>query len=234
MNSNPGQNRAIIAAAGAGSRMGGDVLKPFIDIDGKPVLLRTLEKFQSIANIHGITVILPQRSFSSYEQQVKAWNLEKIDNIVAGGENRQASVWKALLTLPPTTAVVLIHDGVRPFIRAELIEHSIKMTGNFEAVVLGVTPRDTIKTIDCNRIVDTHERDRLVCVQTPQTFSYSAIMAAYKAAQHRGVIATDDAALVERLGKRVYLIKGDYYNIKLTLPEDIITAKAFLRNGVVR
>ncbi len=225
-------NSAIIVAAGAGKRMGRQTPKAFLQISGKAILLRTLEKFRDANAVDSITVVLPQQSFSVWERMVSSWTVAKLDALVAGGASRQESVWNGLSQLSPQSDIVLIHDGVRPFIRTALIEKSIKTAQSSGAAILGVTPKDTIKTITAEQVSGTCQRSALIAVQTPQAYRYDIIMRAYRHAREKGVNATDDAALVEQIGCGIEWIQGDYFNIKITSPEDILVAETFIQSRV--
>jgi 2-C-methyl-D-erythritol 4-phosphate cytidylyltransferase len=222
---------AIIAAAGEGRRLGANVGKVYLPIGGRAVLLRTLDQFFQIKTIKNIIIVIAKQDFERCQSLLsndpragaQSWILQ------TGGSSRQKSVARGLEKVPSECDVVIIHDGARPFVSPGLIDRVIKAVPARKAVVVGVPARDTIKVVSENRqILSTPPRDRLWEIQTPQGFERSLILEAHQAAQRNDQDATDDASLVERLGKAVYLIEGDRSNIKITLPEDLLFAEALI------
>ena len=152
----------------------------------------------------------------------------KVDRIVIGGKERQDSVFNALEAMEKAD-IVLIHDGARPFISERIIEEGIKYANIYGAAAPGVTPKDTIKIKNEDNIsVDTPDRNTLVAVQTPQCFKYDEIYQCHRKIKEENAIVTDDTSVVERYGHKVYLYEGDYTNIKITTPEDLILAERLI------
>jgi 2-C-methyl-D-erythritol 4-phosphate cytidylyltransferase len=220
---------AIIVAAGEGRRVGAGISKVYLPIGGRAVLLRTLDQFFRAKRVNNVIVVIAKQDFahcrsllgSDPHTREQSWILE------TGGSSRQESVSRGLEKVSTDCDLVVIHDGARPFVSSELIDRVIEEARARKAVVVGVPVRDTIKVISGNRqILSTPARDCLWEIQTPQAFERSLILKAHQAAQRNNQDATDDAILVERLGKPVYLIDGERANIKITLPEDLLFAEA--------
>jgi len=224
--------RAIIAAGGRGERVGGSLPKQFIEIKKKPLLVYTVENFEKCELIDEIMLVVPEEyvGLCSY-QIVDVFNFRKIRKIISGGKERQDSVYKALLSLPGDTDIVVINDGVRPFIRVEKIIKSIEMCQKDKAVILALPINETVKRVEDKFVVTTLDREKLWVAQTPQTFEYKLILEAYKKASEAGFIGTDDSSLVERIGFKVKVLEGDYENIKITTPEDLVLAEKILERN---
>ena len=223
---------AIIVAAGEGRRVGAGISKVYLPIGGRALLLRTLDQFSRAKTVNNVIVVIAERDLercrsllgSDPQARKQSWILQ------TGGSSRQESVNRGLKKISSECDVVVIHDGARPFVSAELIDRVIDEVSTRKAVVVGVPVRDTIKVISGDRqILSTPRRDRLWEIQTPQAFERRLILEAHKAAADQD--ATDDASLVERLGKPVYVIDGERTNIKITLPEDLLFAEALVASG---
>ena len=215
---------AIVLAGGRGKRMNYHKSKQFIEIKGKPVLVYTLEKFIYNKSIDEVILVLPEDGVDYCKKEVLQRYSLKVDRIVIGGKERQDSVFNALEAMEKAD-IVLIHDGARPFISEKIIEEGIKYANIYGAAAPGVTPKDTIKIkIEDNISVDTPDRNTLVAVQTPQCFKYDEIYQCHRKIKEENAIVTDDTSVVERYGHKVYLYEGDYTNIKITTPEDLILA----------
>ena len=209
---------AIVLAGGRGKRMNYHKSKQFIEIKGKPVLVYTLEKF-----IYNKSIDVDYCK----KEVLQRYSL-KVDRIVIGGKERQDSVFNALEAMEKAD-IVLIHDGARPFINEKIIEEGIKYANIYGAAAPGVTPKDTIKVKNEDNIsVDTPDRNMLVAVQTPQCFKYDEIYQCHRKIKEENAIVTDDTSVVERYGHKVYLYEGDYTNIKITTPEDLILAERLI------
>lgn len=219
---------ALIAAAGKGSRMNMDINKQYIEISGKPILARTIEAFEECSRVDEIILVVNSSDIVYCKQNiVDVYGFEKVSAIVAGGATRQASVYNGLLQLDESCDIVLIHDGARPFVSEDSIIDSIEAAMEYGAACVAVPVKDTVKSADDNDIVkETLERSRLWSVQTPQAFRVSLILEAHKKAVEEGFTGTDDAMLAERLGHKLKLVQGSYYNIKITTEEDLILAEA--------
>ena len=219
---------AIVLAGGRGKRMNYHKSKQFIEIKGKPVLVYTLEKFIYNKSIDEVILVLPEDEVDYCKKEVLQRYSLKVDRIVIGGKERQDSVFNALEAMEKTD-IVLIHDGARPFINEKIIEEGIKYANIYGAAAPGVTPKDTIKVKNEDNIsVDTPDRNTLVAVQTPQCFNYDEIYQCHRKIKEENAIVTDDTSVVERYGHKVYLYEGDYTNIKITTPEDLILAERLI------
>lgn len=224
---------AVIAAGGQGKRMNSNVSKQFLTIKGHPILYYTLNKFEKMKILNEIILVVPPADIKYTEEQIIRKYSFKKTRIVEGGKERQDSVYNGLKALPKDVDIVVIHDGVRPFIPVKIIENSIEAATECDAVGVAVPVKDTIKVVDDKSIVKTTpDRKTLWAIQTPQTFKYDVIMKAYEKAAEDGFYGTDDTVLVERMGLPVKIIEGSYENIKITTPEDIIFAEAFVSMGL--
>jgi len=225
---------ALIPAAGMGKRMGASINKQYLQLGGLPIVARTIAVFESSPFIDGIFLVIPADEIPyCREHVVAACGFKKIVTIVPGGRERQNSVMNGLHELEKHASpddVVLIHDGVRPLISQELLRESIAVARGCAGALVAVPVKDTIKTVRAGVVVDTPSREALWQAQTPQTFRFGIIHEAHRVAEHEGFMGTDDASLVERSGGEIRVIRGDYRNIKITTPEDLILAEAFLAN----
>ena len=221
---------AIILAGGKGKRMRSAISKQFIDIKGKPIIYYTLKKFSENKKIDNIIVVLPEDEVKYFKENIlKKYEL-RINKIVIGGKERQDSVYNALKSLKnSSTDIVLIHDGARPFISERIINEGIKFAEIYGAAAPGVMPKDTIKVKnEKNFSVDTPNRANLVSIQTPQVFKFDEILECHEKIRYNGEKVTDDTMLVEKYGYSVYLYDGEYTNIKVTTPEDLILAERLI------
>ena len=202
--------------------MGTAESKQYLPLGNKPVLIHTLEVFQAVEEIGDITLVVGEKDIPRCRQYKDQYGLHKIRAILAGGKDRQQSVYEGIRSLPPDTEWVLVHDGVRPFVTAEHILACWRGAMKHGAAVLAVPAKDTIKLAsDTRQVTSTPDRRSLWAVQTPQAFRLSLLLEAHERAAADGFTGTDDAMLVERLGQAVYIVEGDYRNIKLTTPEDL-------------
>ena len=223
---------AIIPAGGVGRRLGSVVAKQYLLLDAIPVLARTLKIFQQAKIIDEIVLVVPQDDvISAQEQLVDKYDLTKVVAIVAGGKERQDSVRNGFFTIAGNCDVVVIHDGVRPLLTEEMISKVIDAAKNGGASSIGVKVKDTVKqTVDTDLVEATLPRNNLWLTQTPQAFAFAVLQRAYAAAASDKFYGTDDASLVERIGVKVKMIAGSYENIKITTPDDLIIAEAFIKN----
>jgi 2-C-methyl-D-erythritol 4-phosphate cytidylyltransferase/2-C-methyl-D-erythritol 2,4-cyclodiphosphate synthase len=224
---------AIIPAGGAGKRLKAHVAKQYLFLDHMPVLVRTLKVFQKSKVIDNIILALPPDDLVSVRQElIDKYGLTKITTVVAGGKERQDSVRNCLATINGKCDVVVIHDAVRPFVTQELIRQVITAAKIAGAAAAGVKAKDTIKeTKKDNMVAATIPRQNLWLTQTPQAFKFELLKEAYKSAYDEKFYGTDDASLVERIGKKVKMIEGSYENIKITTQEDILIADALMKKG---
>lgn len=221
---------AIILAGGKGKRMGAPVSKQFIEIKGKPIIYYTIKKFSENKKIDNIVVVLSKDEVGYFKENIlEKYNL-KVDNIVIGGTERQDSVYNGLKSLEDTnTDIVLIHDGARPFISDRIIDDVIKFAQVYGACAPGVMPKDTIKIKnESNFSVSTPDRGSLVAIQTPQVFKFNEILECHEKIKINNIVVTDDTMVAEKFGYSVYLYDGEYTNIKVTTPEDLILGEKLI------
>jgi 2-C-methyl-D-erythritol 4-phosphate cytidylyltransferase len=214
---------AIIPAAGKGSRLGGSIRKQFLMLQGRPVIVHTLRQFEFCADVDEVAVAVPESSIVEMEALVSQYRLHKVSKVLAGGERRQDSVYRVLSRLPVRDSdLVIVHDGVRPFIEPKKISQVIKACKSHDAAVLAVQPKDTIRRSNGGGFFDqTLDRKALWLIQTPQVFKASLLKKAFEKARKDKFYSTDEAALVERLGVKVRIVEGSYDNIKITTQEDV-------------
>lgn len=222
---------AILAAAGKGERLGQGMPKPFIMLQNHPLIYYPLKVLSESELIDYILVVVAKDNIAYCQREViEKYNLTKVNKVIEGGAQRQDSVYNGLKEVLPETDLVVIHDGARPFLTHQLIEETIREAQNIGAAIVGVTPTDTIKSINGGVwIEETWDRDSMVMIQTPQVFKYTLLKDAYEKAYEDNFLATDDALLIRRLGGRVKLVKGDDENIKITFPHDLLVAEAILK-----
>ena len=216
---------AIVLAGGRGKRMGSVQSKQYIDLNGKPILYYTLNHFINNKNIDKVILVIPEDELEFCRNEVlDKYNL-KIDSIAFGGKERQDSVYNGLKKADGSD-IVLIHDGARPFVSERIIEEGIKYARMYGAAAPGVMPKDTIKVKNQESFsLETPDRNNLVAVQTPQVFDYNIIFGCHKKVKEKHLDVTDDTMVVELFGNDVYLYEGEYTNIKITTPEDLILAQ---------
>ncbi|MBI4495541.1 MAG: 2-C-methyl-D-erythritol 4-phosphate cytidylyltransferase [Deltaproteobacteria bacterium] len=221
----------LIPAAGRGRRMGGERPKAFLPLGGIPILARTLRKFEACALVEEIFLLVPASEIAfCAEEVVRPFGLRKVSRILAGGAERQDSVFLGLQELGERAETVLIHDGARPFVPPSLIESSIREAGRWPAVTAAIPAGETIKEVSAEGVVrGTLPRERLWIVQTPQAFAGPVIREAHARAKGEGFYATDDAGLVERIGVPVRILIGSRFNLKFTTPEDLLIGEALLK-----
>ena len=223
---------AIIPAAGFGIRMKAKIPKQFLKLDGRPVLAVTLEKFNECSLVDGIIPVVPADDVEYCNRDiVEQYGLGKVIKVIAGGARRQDSVRAGILAIDGGCDNVLIHDGVRPFVRVETIKNTIMALEHERAVITAVPAKDTVKKMDeKGYVANTCDRKLLRLVQTPQIFRYDDIYNAHMRAEAEGWgEVTDDAMLMERLGIPVKVIEGSEENIKVTTPGDLEYAEFLLR-----
>ncbi len=219
---------AIIVAGGKGLRMGGRVKKQFRNIDQTPVLSRTLMQFDQCDMIESLILVVPAEDEMFCQKQiVEPCRLRKPVYLVPGGKQRQDSVYNGLKkaaqeAVSQNDTLVLIHDGVRPFVPQNLIVSCIKKAKTHGACIPVMAITDTIKRVGQDNHIDTTlDRNNLVTVQTPQAFHLDLLLKAFLHARQTGFSGTDDASLVEHLGNKVAMIPGSKNNIKITTSEDL-------------
>ncbi|MDK2784477.1 MAG: 2-C-methyl-D-erythritol 4-phosphate cytidylyltransferase [Bacillota bacterium] len=224
---------ALIPAAGSGRRMGSETKKQFLLLGGRPLFLHCLEVFAHHPEVTGIVLVVSPGDEERAARLVAEYGLDKkVEKIIPGGAERQDSVRLGLAALPQDTDFVLIHDAARPFLTPDLIERTLAAARRTGAAVAAVPVKDTIKVAGPNRLVErTLKRSTLWAIGTPQTFAYGLILEAHRRAHEDRFIGTDDAVLVERLGRPVELVPASDTNIKITTPTDLLLAECLFGRG---
>jgi 2-C-methyl-D-erythritol 4-phosphate cytidylyltransferase len=226
---------AIIPAAGLGTRMGGELPKQFLELEGVPLLIFTLRRLAAAPLITDFIIATRAEDVISLPARLAQENLGRPVRVVRGGDSRQDSVGNALAEVPRNADLILVHDAVRPLVTREQIERVIAEALSCDAAILGVPAMDTVKEVkraslpgDVALITATIPRERVVLAQTPQVFRASLLLEAYAKARQDGVTASDEAGLVERLGRDVHVVAGSERNLKITKPGDMQLAEFFL------
>ena len=219
---------AVIVAAGSSSRMKG-ADKLLLDLCGKPVIWHTIRLFQNSPMINEI-VIVTRNDLQGYIRSLcAAHSFDKVKSVVEGGSSRAHSVMHGLDQVSKKSGLVAIHDGARPLVTAELIEHTIQKAAEYHAAAPAVPVKDTIKIADRHIVSQTPDRSTLFAVQTPQVFDYDLLRGALQKALDESMPITDDCSAVEAIGMSVYLTDGSEENIKITTPMDMILADAIFK-----
>jgi len=223
-------NIAIIAAAGQGTRFGGERPKQFLELAGVPVIIHTLRRFESCSEIQEVIVALPAQDAAGFLALAGKYGLRKLARVVVGGLTRAESVWRGLQTIRAATAeIIAVHDGVRPFVTPEEIARTVQAARACGAAILTAPVIDTIKEVEKEQVSRTLRRTQLRRALTPQCFSYELLRRAYEQSQELLASATDDSSLVESLGVKVSVVEGDARNIKITRAEDIAVGEVLLK-----
>lgn len=227
---------AVIVAAGKGARMQAPLRKQYLSLAGLPILARTLLVFEGCDLVDDIYLVIPKVDLDfCREKIISRVTLTRKLHLVFGGARRQDSVYNGLQKIDPDCSIVVIHDGVRPFVNIEQVVATIKGAREFGACILGVPAHDTLKQVDAHEnIVHTLQRDNIWLAQTPQTFRCDLIKKAHEKAKSDGYLGTDDASLVERLGESVKIILGSRGNIKITHEEDLKMAQCLLASEILQ
>jgi 2-C-methyl-D-erythritol 4-phosphate cytidylyltransferase len=222
---------AIIAAAGIGRRMGGDRPKQYLELCGRPIICHTLDRFLDYGTLDFVVVVVEPGREDYFRQHIlNAFGYPGEWQVTGGGQLRQQSVANGLRLVPKDCDVVVVHDGVRPFITAKDIERTADLAAREGAAVLAAKVRETVKRVGENgQVMETVDRERLWSVQTPQAFKRDLLAQAMESAISDGFVGTDEASIVERIGGKVWVIEGDARNIKITTPEELAIAEAILK-----
>lgn len=221
----------VIPAAGIGKRMKSTKPKQFLELNSKPILAYTLEKFSKINEVSEIIVSTSKDCFDEVESIFKKLkNCKKLLKIAEGGKERQDSVFNGLKVCEKKD-FVLVHDGVRPFVSENEILEVFKKSQEFGGAILAVRVKDTIKFGEKGLVKETPNREKLWSVQTPQGFKYETLFEAEKIANEQNFYSTDESALVEKFfpNQKIAIIEGSYSNIKITSPEDLALAEKLLQ-----
>jgi len=224
-------NVAIIAAAGQGTRMGGNRAKQFLELAGTPIIIHTLRCFELCEAIQEIILVLPAQDVGGFLALAEQYRLRKLSRIVPGGSTRAESVLKGLLTVRAATAeIIAVHDGVRPFVTSGEISRTVKAAQANDAAILTAEVTDTIKEIANGFVERTLSRAGLRRALTPQCFRFELLRRAYEQVDVLDPDLTDESSLVERLGVKVTTVEGSSRNIKITGPEDLALGEVFLKD----
>jgi 2-C-methyl-D-erythritol 4-phosphate cytidylyltransferase len=227
---------AILPAAGLGTRMGADSPKQFRLLDGVPVVVFTLRRLAVCPQISRFLIATREDEIEPLNQRIAAERLSRPFRVLPGGDTRQESVAKALAEVPQDAELILVHDAVRPLVTREQVERVIEEARRCRAAILGIPAMDTVKEVkraslpeDVALITATIPRERIVLAQTPQVFEAALLREAFARAAADGFTASDEAALVERLGQNVHVVLGSERNLKITKPGDLEIAEFYLR-----
>lgn len=209
--------------------MGGAVPKPYLSLGGREILARTLEVFETCAAVHDVWVIASAEQAAHCRRAiVERYGFGKVQGVVNGGDERQRSVWQGLQHLAPEVDLVVVHDGVRPFVNHTMIEAALAGAAQHGAAIAAVPLKDTIKRVSAQgRVEATVSREHLWRIQTPQAFRRALLQRAFEHAWQQGLIATDEAGLIEAYGQPVHVVQGSEQNIKITTPDDLAMGERF-------
>lgn len=220
---------AVVAAAGSASRMDG-IDKQRADIDHTPVVARSIQALADCELISEIVLVCPAAHIPDYYDIIKDYHLDLVSSVVGGGQTRQSSVFAGIKACDSQAAYFAIHDGARPLVTPEEVRAAVNAAIQHSAAALGVRPKDTVKRVDNDGcIASTIERENLITIQTPQVFEAGLYRQAMALALHEKRDYSDDCQLIERLGRKIYIVPGRYENIKITTPQDLAIAQAVLR-----
>ena len=216
---------AVIVAAGTASRMGG-IDKVMAELDGEPMILRTVRTFQNCDAIKEIVVVTREDLILPIMRLCAG--LDKVQAVIRGGSSRQESVQLGLNALSNKVKLVAVQDGARPLITNAVIDRAVRAAHTYGAAAPAIPVKDTIKVVTGGIVKETPDRAALQAVQTPQVFDFDLLRGALKKAKEDGAEVTDDCSAVERLGMSVKIVEGDERNIKVTTPMDLKIAKLLL------
>lgn len=220
---------AIIPAAGSGSRMGNATPKPFLPIQGIPIIIHTLRCFDAATSIDEVVIAVSESLRDSLVDLIQSHGIRKVTQVVNGGAERQDSVRLGFEACDADLCeVVVVHDAARPLVSPSEINEVVAAAQKNGAAILGAPLKETIKQVDAGRIQKTIDRSQLWGAQTPQAFRYEIFAQAVAQAMSDNFLGTDDASLVERIGAPITMVRGSYRNIKVTTPEDIEIAALWL------
>ena len=226
-------NTAIIAAAGSGSRMASERPKQFLLLAGTPIIFHTLKPFEECERIHEVIVVLPAEESAGFLSMAGKFGLRKLVKVVPGGTTRADSVKRGLLAIRSATAeIVVVHDGVRPFVTVEEIEQTVDAAREYGAAILSTPVVDTIKEVKDDKVVRTIDRKSLRHALTPQCFRYDILRRAYEGVDISDPSLTDESSLVERLGEPVAIVDGSVRNMKITTAADLALAELIVKKGL--
>ncbi len=222
-------NTVIVVAAGSGTRFGAEKPKQFLEILGKPLIIHTLERFESCPSIDEIILVLPFEEIENFQKTVEKYNLKKLAKTIAGGQTRAESVLNGLNSIDSKqTEIVAVHDGARPLVSSEEISQTIEQARETGAACLVADVTDTIKKVRDGKIVGTINRKQLRRALTPQAFHYEILKRAFET-DNLSESVTDECFLVEKLGYEISVVEGSAQNIKITTQKDFALAEILLQ-----
>lgn len=220
---------ALIPAGGVGERLGGRTPKQFLALGNRPILVTTVRHFATHPGTTAVVVAVPAPHVARAERLLRSLGRRAGLVVVEGGVTRQESVWRALQSAPTGAEILVVHDAVRPFITRRLIDAVVTAAQAHGAAICALPIQDTVKRVSGDRVESTLDRAGLWAVQTPQAFRAPVLREAHEKARRDGLVGTDDALLVERLGYPVHVVRGLPANLKITTPEDLRVARAWIR-----
>lgn len=221
---------AIIVAAGSGSRMGSEVTKQFLQLDGKPLIINTLLAFEKCAYIDDIVLVAREDEMELYPHLIKTHGISKVIKLVSGGETRQESVLNGLDVIPDNADFIAIHDGARPLVTPDQIKNVILAAYGYKAASAAMKCKDTPKAVTRNGYIEKGlDRDSVMLMQTPQVFNANLYRAAAYTAKVKDFKGSDDCAIAEFAGFPVMTVDCGYENIKVTTPEDLLFAEIIIQ-----
>ena len=226
----PPKTAAIVLAAGASTRMGGEIPKQLIEINGKPVMIHSLLAFEMSDFISEIVLVTPDGCEREYRRIAKSFGISKLSAVVAGGDTRTKSAMNGFKKLGADVKFVAIHDAARCLVTPEIIDRVCMSAVKYNAATAATRSTDTVKISEKNKFVDhTEDRNHVWLAQTPQVFLCDLYRAASYIAEGSHLSLTDDNALIENVNHKVRLVECGKYNMKITTPEDLIVAEALLK-----
>jgi 2-C-methyl-D-erythritol 4-phosphate cytidylyltransferase len=225
---------AVVPGGGSGARMKRRRPKQYLPLGGTPLLVCTLRALLHSELIERVALAVPADRLAITRRLLDRFRLGRAVEVVAGGAERQESVWRALQAVPDHVRWIVVHDAVRPFVTRDLVNRVLAAARWQGAATCGLPVRETVKRVSGDTVTSTVDRDGLWLIQTPQAFSRALLCEAHEKARRDGFLGTDDAVLVERLGERVAVVPGLPENIKLTTPDDLKRARLWLAQGQVR
>jgi 2-C-methyl-D-erythritol 4-phosphate cytidylyltransferase len=219
-----------------GKRFGGSLKKQFQNLIGKPVLSYSIESFESSPLIEEIILVVPEDFISFCNKEIVAkFGFKKVTKVIPGGKERRDSVERGFNSLLDEIDIVLIHDGVRPFLTIGMIEEVIKEASKAGGAIIALPVKDTIKKSSSGNYIErTVSRESLWLAQTPQAFRYDVLKRAYEGTRENDFAVTDESSLVERLGVQVKLVEGSEFNIKITTEEDLLLGELILKEEIYK
>jgi len=229
------KNIAIITAAGKGIRLKKDIKKQYIKLKEKPIIYYTIKKFNDFNIIDEIIVVADKENIEYMKKEViEKYNFHKVKTIVEGGKTRKESVYNGFKKIENKNSIIIIHDGVRPFVENKVIFNSVKNASLYGASIAAVKSIDTVKIVEDEMVIDTLDRDKLRRVQTPQAFKYEILEESYKLVDRNSSKITDEAFIVESAGFPVHITESSEKNIKITTEFDLELAVFLLKKESLR